>query len=59
MTDEVRTAHIEKLKADTNTQLLERYNWYINNYNPVDFDRCADYELVKAEIMRRMGTVQV
>lgn len=55
MTDEVRQKKIEKLKLDTNEHLIERYAWYVQNFNPVDFDRCDDYELVKAEILRRMG----
>ena len=54
MTDERRAQHIEKLRMDSNEQLLERFLWYVNNYNPVDEDRCDDYELVKVEILRRM-----
>lgn len=54
MTDERRAQHIEKLRMDSNEKLLERFIWYVNNYNPVDEDRCDDYELVKAEVLRRM-----
>lgn len=54
MTDERRAQHIEIIKKDTNEQLLERFLWYVDNYNPVDEGMCTDYELVKAEILKRM-----
>lgn len=56
MRDEVRVAHRQKIKLDTNEQLIDRFVWYVQNFNPVDDDRCEDYELVKAEIFRRMGS---
>ena len=55
MTEEIKQRKIEKLKLDTNEYLLDRFVWYVQNFNPVDYDRCDDYELVKAELLRRMG----
>jgi len=54
MTNEKRAQHIEIIRKDSNEQLLERFLWYVNNFNPIDEDRCDDYELVKAEVLRRM-----
>lgn len=55
MQDDRKAKHSAMLMCDTNEELVERFIWYINNYNPIDFDRCDDYELVKAEVLRRMG----
>ena len=54
MTDERRAIHIQIIKRDTPEKLLERFLWYVDNYNPLDEDRCDDYELIKAEILERM-----
>jgi len=54
MTDERRATHKAIIQKDTAEQLMERFLWYVNNFNPVDEDRCEDYELVKAEIIERM-----
>lgn len=54
MTNEKRAQHIEIIRKDSNEQLLKRFVWYIQNFNPVDDVRCEDYELVKAEVLRRM-----
>ena len=54
MTDEVRAKNIEIIRADTPEQLVERFIWHIQNFNPIDYDRCDTYEMVKAEIIRRM-----
>lgn len=54
MTEETRARHIEIIKRDTPEKLLKRFLWYVNNFNPVDEDRCDDYELIKAEILERM-----
>ena len=54
MTAERRAQHIETIRRDSNEKLLERFLWYVNNFNPVDEDRCEDYELIKAEILKRM-----
>ena len=54
MTDEKRNMNIEIIRKDTPEQLLARYDWYCANFNPVDDDRCENYELVRAEILRRM-----
>lgn len=55
MTEEIKQRKIEKLKLDTDEYLLDRFVGYVQNFNPVDYDRCDDYELVKAEVLRRMG----
>ena len=54
MTDEVRAKNIEIIRADTPEQLLERFVYYCQHYNPVDDDQCERYEMVKAEVIRRM-----
>lgn len=54
MTDERRAQHIATISRDSNEQLLKRFLWYVDNFNPVDEDRCEDYELIKAEILKRM-----
>ena len=56
MTDEKREHCIEIIRKDTPEQLLARYTWYCDNFNPIDDDRCEQYELVKAEVIRRMTT---
>lgn len=55
MTEDKRQTNISIIRHDTNEQLLDRYVWYIQNFNPIDEDRCEHYELVKAEILRRMS----
>lgn len=55
MTDDKRQTNINIIRHDTDEQLLARYVWYIQNFNPVAEDRCENYELVKAEILRRMS----
>ena len=54
MTDEKRQAHEERLKHDTNAEILERLLWYAKHFDPFDEDRCIDYCLVKQEVRRRM-----
>ena len=54
MTDEARARKEARLRDDTNEGLIQRFAWYITNFNPLDFERCDDYELVKAEVLRRM-----
>lgn len=54
MTDEVRNKCQEILSQDTNEQLLSRFIWYVQNFNPVDEDRCDHYDMVKSEILNRM-----
>lgn len=56
MTEDKRQTNISIIRQDTNEQLLARYAWYIQNFNPVDEDRCENYELVKTEILRRLNT---
>ena len=56
MTDEKRNTVISIIKNDTNEQLIERFLWYVDNFNPVDDDRCETYEMVKSEILNRMRT---
>lgn len=55
MTDEVRKKSQEILSLDSDEQLLSRFIWYVQNFNPVDYDRCEHYEMVKAELLHRMG----
>lgn len=43
-----------RLKRDTDEYLINRFGWYVQNFNPLDEERCEDYELVKAELLRRM-----
>ncbi len=54
MTDEIRTIHEEIIRKDTNEQLINRFAWYVQNFNPVDEERCEDYEIIKAEMKKRM-----
>lgn len=54
MTENRRARNLEILRGDTNEELLARFAWYVQNFNPVDEDRCDDYEMVKAEVLRRM-----
>lgn len=54
MTDEVRNKNREIISLDSDEQLLSRFIWYVQNFNPVDDDRCEHYELVKGEILSRM-----
>ena len=54
MTDEVREKNIDILRNDAPEQLLERFVYYCQHYNPVDDDQCERYEMVKAEVLRRM-----
>ena len=56
MTEDKRQTNISIIRQDNNEQLLARYDWYIQNFNPVDEDRCENYELVKTEILRRLNT---
>ena len=43
------------LKGYTDEWLLDCFaNWAVN-YNPADYEKCENYELIKAEILRRMG----
>ena len=55
MSEEKRNKMLEIVEKDTNDYLLERFAWYIQNFNPCDFDRCDCYEIVKAEILKRMN----
>lgn len=55
MTEERKDRITQRLKTDTNNELLDRFVWYVQNYNPVDEVRCEDYELVKAELLNRMN----
>lgn len=55
MTEERKNSIIKRLKSDTNEKLLERFVWYVQNFNPVDEVRCEDYELVKMELLERMS----
>lgn len=54
MTDELRKKYKGIIKNDSNEKLLQRFLWYVNNWNPVDEERCDTYELIKAEILERM-----
>ncbi len=54
MTDEIRAIHEEIIRKDTNEQLINRFAWYVQNFNPVDEERCEDYEIIKAEMKKRM-----
>lgn len=54
MTDERKKWVETRLKRDTNEYLINRFGWYVQNFNPLDEERCEDYELVKAELLRRM-----
>lgn len=55
MTDDKRQMNIGIIRHDTDEQLLARYVWYIQNFSPIDEDMCEHYELIKAEILRRMS----
>ena len=35
-------------------RLLELYDYYSKNFNPVDYEMCDTYEEIKAEILRRL-----
>lgn len=54
MTNDFRTRCSEIIKQDSNEKLLQRFLWYVNNFNPIDDERCEGYELIKAEMLRRM-----
>ena len=54
MTDEMRARNADILSKDTNEQLIARFVWYGQHFNPVDFDMCDTYEMIKAEILKRM-----
>ena len=54
MTDARREISLGILRKDTDEQLINRFAWYVQNFNPVDEERCEDYELVKEELLRRM-----
>lgn len=54
MTDEVRNKCQEIISLDSDAQLLSRFIWYVQNFNPVDYDRCDHYDMVKGEILNRM-----
>ena len=50
-----REEKVEKVKAVDDGMLLEcLINWAMT-FNPCDPDKCENYEVVKAEILRRMG----
>ena len=50
-----REEKVEKIKTFTDTAVLDCYTHYVTHFNPVDADFCESYEVVKAEILRRMG----
>lgn len=54
MIEERRKMNLDIIGADTDEQILARFVWYVQNYNPVDEERCEHYEMIKAEILRRM-----
>lgn len=54
MTDEVRKKCQEIINLDSDEQLLSRFIWYVQNFNPVDDDSCDHYDMVKGEILNRM-----
>ena len=35
------------------TRLMELFLSYLNNFNPIDYDMCETYNIIKAEIIRR------
>jgi hypothetical protein len=55
MTDDKRTLNTEIIHHDTNEQLLKRYTWYCDNFNPLDDDMIEHLEIIKAEILSRMN----
>ena len=54
MTEEKRAQHKARIQADTAEQLMKRFLWYTNNFDPFNEERCEDYELIKTEIIERM-----
>ena len=55
MTDEARAKVIAVIKGDSDEYLLERYVYFVQTFNPIDAQQRECYELIKAEILRRMG----
>lgn len=41
-------------KADAE-KLLKAYDYYKDNFNPIDADWVESYELIKEEMLKRMG----
>ena len=35
------------------TRLMELFLSYLDDFNPIDYDRCETYNVIKAEIIRR------
>ena len=54
MNEQERKEKIEKLVGMDGEKLADAYKWYVKNFNPLNFDRCDEFELVKAEIMKRL-----
>ena len=44
----------EKLTKMSGQELIDAYNYYHCNFNPIDYELCDNYELVKNEIKRRL-----
>lgn len=46
---------VKKLQKMFNSDLLETYKYYIQNFNPIDDDIIESKELTEKEILSRMG----
>lgn len=49
---------IEIAKGIEAESLVELLIGYATDFNPCDFDKCDTYEVIKAEVIRRMKGVQ-
>ena len=49
-----REEKIEKISKFTAEQLLNSFVLLLQNFNPIDYDMCETYELVKENILERM-----
>lgn len=56
MNHEEIQAKLKNLKAD---ELLDAYKYYKNNFNPLDYDMCDTYDLIKDEIKYRLNMFDV
>ena len=56
MSNEKKSEIINKISDMDNKKLLQTYVYYIQNFNPIDFDMCNTYEIVMNEILNRMDS---
>ena len=55
MTEEKRKERVEKLADMDGETLLENYDFYVRQFNPLDEEFCETFHLIKAEVLKRLN----